>query len=700
MNLFERLLLATVLFLLMILCSEGRLSAGPGLGAGPNGNPAAPRAPGGGPWPQWRGPGGLGVSSEQNLPEIWSSNSENIRWKTRIPGEGNSSPVVSNGRVILTTAYESPRAATLQRFTAVVTSGLAFVFLVGVVVRFFRKRRERAQNKIPLVRRGLAGWFSVLFSGFASLCFICFALLVTVGRGHSDLVLGKFGSVLSRLGWTDMMHLCSMAEGVRAAVWLTSGGIALLGLAVCVGWLRAHSIWRLFGGVVVLLSAILLVVFTPLDQWKEEVELWEKLVFLFPGLVVGLWHLSNYFEIGCKQGFEPGKKGTSARPGRIDAALDRLSHLEFRWRHKNIRHFGSIGSLFFVLLLAVLSLLVFVPPNFFFPQTERVVVCVNMETGKMLWEQSVFAAPAERKHTDNTYATPTAAADGRYIVVNFGVGVACLDFEGHILWQESDPDYSKNSRYGVVSSPVLAGDKAIVVRQSEYLTKGLTWIAAFDKQTGRTCWKISPENVRECYTTPLVYRDNDDVQLIIPSFGNVSSFDIESGEYLWMTDIPTEQLVASMARAGTLLCVGGGTWGPKATVMMRLNSTDKGTGADILWKSKRDAPGDCSPVIYDGKLFTVTDTGKMTCYDTVDGTVFWNKRLKGGRYLSSLVAGDGKIYACNTRGLTTVIAAEAEFKILAENDLGGRCYASAAIADGCILLRIADYLYCIEKEHQ
>lgn len=44
-------------------------------------------------WPQWRGPNGDGISVETNVPVKWSV-SENIGWKTPIPGEGHSSPVV------------------------------------------------------------------------------------------------------------------------------------------------------------------------------------------------------------------------------------------------------------------------------------------------------------------------------------------------------------------------------------------------------------------------------------------------------------------------------------------------------------------------------------------------------------------------------------------------------------------------------
>lgn len=54
-------------------------------------------------WPQFRGPTGQGISYERGLPTDWSE-SENVRWKTPIAGEGWSSPVVANGRVWLTTS--------------------------------------------------------------------------------------------------------------------------------------------------------------------------------------------------------------------------------------------------------------------------------------------------------------------------------------------------------------------------------------------------------------------------------------------------------------------------------------------------------------------------------------------------------------------------------------------------------------------
>ena len=56
-------------------------------------------------WPEFRGPGGQGHSTESGLPLAWGEG-KNVAWKTAVPGLGWSSPVVADGRVWLTTAIE------------------------------------------------------------------------------------------------------------------------------------------------------------------------------------------------------------------------------------------------------------------------------------------------------------------------------------------------------------------------------------------------------------------------------------------------------------------------------------------------------------------------------------------------------------------------------------------------------------------
>ena len=56
-------------------------------------------------WPGFRGPTRQGVSLEHGLPTKWSA-TENVAWKTPIPGQGWSSPIVHGDRVFITTATE------------------------------------------------------------------------------------------------------------------------------------------------------------------------------------------------------------------------------------------------------------------------------------------------------------------------------------------------------------------------------------------------------------------------------------------------------------------------------------------------------------------------------------------------------------------------------------------------------------------
>ena len=52
-------------------------------------------------WPQFRGPGGLGISRATGLPVTWSAQ-ENVVWKTALPGPGGSSPIVIGDRIFVT----------------------------------------------------------------------------------------------------------------------------------------------------------------------------------------------------------------------------------------------------------------------------------------------------------------------------------------------------------------------------------------------------------------------------------------------------------------------------------------------------------------------------------------------------------------------------------------------------------------------
>jgi outer membrane protein assembly factor BamB len=54
-------------------------------------------------WPQWRGPSGQGYCDDTRAPLSWSE-TQNLLWKIKLPGPGNSTPIVWGDRIFLTAA--------------------------------------------------------------------------------------------------------------------------------------------------------------------------------------------------------------------------------------------------------------------------------------------------------------------------------------------------------------------------------------------------------------------------------------------------------------------------------------------------------------------------------------------------------------------------------------------------------------------
>jgi outer membrane protein assembly factor BamB len=63
-------------------------------------------------WPGWRGPRGDGTSRETGVPLRWSA-TDNVAWKTPIPGTGHSSPAIHGNRVFVTSCREEEKKRVL-----------------------------------------------------------------------------------------------------------------------------------------------------------------------------------------------------------------------------------------------------------------------------------------------------------------------------------------------------------------------------------------------------------------------------------------------------------------------------------------------------------------------------------------------------------------------------------------------------------
>ena len=54
-------------------------------------------------WPLWRGPLQNGVAPAANPPITWSE-TNNVKWKVKIPGTGQATPIIWDDRVFIQTA--------------------------------------------------------------------------------------------------------------------------------------------------------------------------------------------------------------------------------------------------------------------------------------------------------------------------------------------------------------------------------------------------------------------------------------------------------------------------------------------------------------------------------------------------------------------------------------------------------------------
>src|SRR5262245_34969378 len=67
-------------------------------------------------WTRWRGPSGQGLASGSGYVDTWSG-TQNVAWKTAVPGRGNSSPIVWQDRVFLTAAADGGRRLSVLAFS-------------------------------------------------------------------------------------------------------------------------------------------------------------------------------------------------------------------------------------------------------------------------------------------------------------------------------------------------------------------------------------------------------------------------------------------------------------------------------------------------------------------------------------------------------------------------------------------------------
>jgi len=378
-------------------------------------------------------------------------------------------------------------------------------------------------------------------------------------------------------------------------------------------------------------------------------------------------------------------------------------------------------------------------------------LALDRKTGKLLWRRDVVRARHMPLYKANDAASPSPVSDGKNVFAFFGeLGLISYGPDGKERWRV--PLGPFNSFYGMGGSPVLAGNTLVMVCDQ----RAGSFVVAVDARNGKVLWQKSRTNY-EAYSTPAIYKPKDGpAQVIILGSYTVDAYSLDKGERLWWvskigaypkgvpvlgTDMvyvtadggeepflpPFDEILkgdsnkdqriqreevksnadaydhfgwldsnndGSIERAEFDFVRNSTTSGHGVTAV-RLSGSGDLTSSNVVWRVKKSYPSIPSPLIYRGVMYLMKEGGIVTSLDPASGQV-----LKQGRtpdaleeYYASPVAADGKIFLVSASGKVTVLKADAQWEILAMNDLDEEVWATPAIAGGNLYIRTRNTLY-------
>ena len=336
---------------------------------------------------------------------------------------------------------------------------------------------------------------------------------------------------------------------------------------------------------------------------------------------------------------------------------------------------------------------------------EMRALCYDWSTGALIHNVLVFHPDSlYRKHSINTYATPTGAIEPGVVYVHFGrYGTACLDSQtGAVIWQRTDLQCEHIQGPG--SSLLIYRDKLIVHMEGS----DIQYIVALDKKTGATIWRTErPAEVydrlspigKKAYITPIIIHVNGRDLMISNGSAACIAYDPETGKEVWRI-IQGEDSTISMPVEYNGLIFFYTSFvvkeGDKYCELFAVDPDGEGDigATNILWRIQSPILQLPTPVVVDGLLYTVDSRSQLSCIEAETGNTVWLQKLKG-KYNSSPVYAGGNIYLSSTRGSTLVFEAGRQWKEVSENTLEGEIWATPAFTAGAILIRTSQFLYKI-----
>ncbi|MEP3479659.1 MAG: PQQ-binding-like beta-propeller repeat protein [Fuerstiella sp.] len=340
---------------------------------------------------------------------------------------------------------------------------------------------------------------------------------------------------------------------------------------------------------------------------------------------------------------------------------------------------------------------------------QQFVLCIDEASGAILHEKLLFENedPEILNNPVNTYASPTCVLTDDAVYVHFGTyGTARLNPEtADVVWQR--PDIQCRHFRGPGSSPCLFQDLLILTFDGI----DAQFLMALNTSTGKTVWRTerstdyedldsdgNPKregDLRKAYSTPGLIEVDGTTQVVSMGSRAGYGYDALTGKEIWGIRHGEFNATAPPCFYQGMAIVNTGS----RKAQLRAIKLDKTTTGDVtesheIWRREKGNSRLSAPLLVDGLIYMVTDTGVVSCVNADDGKEVWKGRL-GGTHVASPITANGLIYFYSEEGEVTVIKAADTFEIVSKNRLaeGGR--ASMSAANGHLFVRSFGHLYRI-----
>ncbi|MCB1018455.1 MAG: PQQ-binding-like beta-propeller repeat protein [Acidobacteria bacterium] len=336
------------------------------------------------------------------------------------------------------------------------------------------------------------------------------------------------------------------------------------------------------------------------------------------------------------------------------------------------------------------------------------LLAINRADGKIRWNRQI--GDHNRIYRKHNLASPSPVTDGRRVWAMTGGGsLRCFDFEGKQLWERDiQHDYGAfGLNHGYASSPLLDSGRLYIQVLHGMRTDDPSYVFAVDASTGKTLWKVerptdAPNESPDDYSTPIIATIDGQRQLIVSGGDYVTGHSLQTGKEVWRMggfNPGAERFyrtIASSLAIGDVIY----TTSTRGKPFIAFRAGGKGPlpPSAMVWQN--DLGSDVPTPTTDGRrIFVVNDRGIVVALDAKTGKVLWDReRIEPGIYSASPLLADGKIYATNEDGTTTVLSAGPEFEILTVNRLDSHTLASPVAVGDQLFIRTAEYLYCFSKK--